>query len=298
MKKSKGMQLGTLLVAMLLLSMAFVPAVSAQARSEVVPTEEVGKAVKVDPPKIDIKENTKTSQIVQVDDILISLKANPQHTEAVMDIEDLQTKEKKTISYKISKKADKFTTEIYSEGELVNTVVTDYDPLESGVTSDVLKNNAKKIEDTSQITTLATSYYWDGVPFVKGSGIKYPHPDYNSYPGWEVWDNWYISGDQLIHYHLADWISEPIATLSPVLAGAAIGTRAGLYGAIAGAALGLFLGGSTSYALLDEEGCIWYWYSESWDFIIIPVPPFIYYLPEYFRISAYTLWDGLDIGNP
>ena len=83
-----------------------------------------------------------------------------------------------------------------------------------------------------------------------------------------------------------------------LIAGAAIGTRAGLYGAIAGAALGLFLGGSTSYVLLDEEGCIWYWYSENWDFIIIPVPPFIYYLPEYFRISAYTLWDGLDIGNP
>jgi len=292
------MKLGALLAVMLIVCMAFVPAVSAEPRSEVAPTEEVGKAVRVDSPKIDVKENTKTSQIVQVDDILISLKANPEHTEAVMEIEDIKTKEKKTIFYKISTKADKFTTEIYSEGELVNTFVTDYDPLEPGITSDVLKNNSKKIKDRSQVTTLATSYNWDGVPFVKGSGIKYPHPDYNSYPGWEVWDTWYISGDQLIHYHIADWVSKPIAEFSPAVAGAIIGGFGGIHTAIAGAVLGLFLGSATSHALLDEEGCIWYWHSESWDFIIIPVPPFVHYLPEYFRISAYTLWDGLDIGNP
>ena len=296
--KNKRMQLGAMFAAMLLLSMAFVPAVSAAAVTEVALNNEVGKAVKVDDPKINIIENTKTSQIVQVNDILISLKANPQHTEAVMDIEDLKTKEKNTFSYKISKKADKFTTELYSGGELVNTFVTDYDPLEPGVTEDVLKNNAKNIENTDQVTTLAYNYYWDGVPFVNGNGIKYPHPDYNSYPGWEVWDSWYIPGNQLIHYHLSEMVSGWIAGLSPAVAGGVIGTYAGLYGIIAGAVLGLFLGGYTSYALLDEEDTIWFWYSNSWDYTIIPVPPYLYYLPEYFRISAYTLWDGLGLGNP
>ena len=297
MTKSR-IKFGALLAVMLIVSMALVPAVSAEPKSEIAITEEVGKAVKVDAPKIDIMENTKTSQIVQVDDILISLKANPQHTEAVIEVEDLITKEKKIISYKISKKADKFTTEIYSEGELFNTVILDYDPLEPGVTLDVLKNNAKKIEDMSQVTTLATSYYWDGVPFVKGSGIKYPHPDYNSYPGWEVWETWKINGNDLTHYHMSDTWSGPIAELSPAIAGAIIGSRAGPQAAVAGAVLGLLLGGITSGALLDEEGSIWYWYSTSWEWIILPVAPYLYYIPKYFRISEYTLWDKMSKGNP
>jgi len=264
MKRNKGMQLCAVLAVMMIVSMVFVPAVGAEPGSEVASTEEVGKPVRIDESTIVIKENTKTSQIVQVDDILLSLKSNPQHTEAVMEINDLITKETKTINYKISKKTGKFTTELYSEGELVNTFVTDYDPLEPGVTSDVLKNNAKKIEDSNQVTSLATTYSWDGVPFVKGNGIKYPHPDYNSYPGWEVWESWKIPGNQVGHYHLSDEWSEPIAELSPALAGAAIGTRAGLAGVIAGILIGLFLGSSTSHALLDEEGCIWYWKSYTW----------------------------------
>ncbi len=170
--------------------------------------------------------------------------------------------------------------------------------MEPGVTSDVLNNNAKKIEYKSQVTTLATNYYWDGVPFVKGTGIKYPHPDYNSYPGWEVWENWYINGNDLTHVHIADTWSERIAELSPAIAGALIGSRAGPQAAVAGAILGLLLGGSASHALLDEEGCIWYWYSPSWGMVFLPIPPFMHYLPEYFRISEYTLWDELNIGNP
>ena len=36
----------------------------------------------------------------------------------------------------------------------------------------------------------------DGVGFVKCSGIKYPHPDYDAYTG-KVWQNFYISGNEL-----------------------------------------------------------------------------------------------------
>ncbi|CAG1002924.1 hypothetical protein METP1_03036 [Methanosarcinales archaeon] len=87
--------------------------------------------------------------------------------------------------------------------------------------------------------------------------------------------------------------------MAPVVAGAAIGAYVGgVVGAVAGAALGLILGGASSSVLLDEKDSIWYTDAKSWGIIVIPVPPFVQYLPKYFRISAYTLWDGLGIGNP
>lgn len=297
--KQKGTALSALLMAMLLVSMAFVPAVNAATVTELAPANDVGQVVKIDSPKkIEVKENTKTSQIVQVGDVLISLKSNPQHTEAVLDVEDLKTKEKKTITYKISKESGNFTTEIYYEGKLANTFVTDYDPLEPGVTADVLKNNAKKTETAGQVTTLAYNYWWDSVYFTKGSGIKYPHPDYQYY-GAEAWENFYISGNQLYHNHIDEYTSASIAQLAPVAAGAAIGAYVGgVVGAIAGAVLGLILGNASSSIILDERNSIWYWDSQVWGWTIIPVPPYLQYLPKYFRIAAYTLWDGLGIGNP
>ncbi|MCD4844730.1 MAG: hypothetical protein K8R25_09615 [Methanosarcinales archaeon] len=59
---------------------------------------------KTDSPKtIEIIENIDTSTIVQVRDILIRLQSDQKHTEAVMDIEDLKTHEKRTLNYKISR---------------------------------------------------------------------------------------------------------------------------------------------------------------------------------------------------
>lgn len=67
------------------------------------------------------------------------------------------------------------------------------------------------------------------------------------------------------------------------------------------ATLGLVLGGSTSYLLLDETGCIWYWSAHSWAYYWFPIPPpsgSTYYVPKYFRTASYTLWDNLGMGNP
>ncbi|MFZ3384810.1 MAG: hypothetical protein WA144_12880, partial [Candidatus Methanoperedens sp.] len=90
-----------------------------------------------------------------------------------------------------------------------------------------------------------------------------------------------------------------IAQLGPVAAGAAIGAYVGgVVGAIAGAVLGLILGGASSYVLLDERDSIWFWDSKEWGWTVIPVPPFLEYIPKYLRIAAYTLWNGLGIGNP
>jgi hypothetical protein len=74
------------------------------------------------------------------------------------------------------------------------------------------------------------------------------------------------------------------ALLSPVAAGAAIGAYVGgVVGAIAGAVLGLILGNVSSSILLDERDSIWYWDSKVWGWTIIPVPPFLEYIPKYFR---------------
>jgi hypothetical protein len=252
-----------------------------------------------DSPKIELVENTKTSSIVRVGDVLITLKSNPEHTEAVLEIEDLITKEKETIYYKVSESSGIYTTEMYFKEELVNTYVTDYDPLEPGITGKVLSNTYKDTKKPITADSKASYYYWDSVYFASGYGIKYPHPDYQAY-GAQPWDSFYISGNQLNHRHMSESESAVTAQLAPVAAGAAIGSKiGGTVGAVTGAALGLILGSGSCAVLLDENDCIWFWDSKSWAIIPNPVPPFLpYNLPMYFRIGPYTLWDALGIGNP
>lgn len=292
--KLNGMKLGAVLAVMLIVSMAFIPAVNAK-QTELASDVNVGEVTIQSSPKIEVKENTKTSSIIQIDDVLISLKSNAKHTEAVMTIENLVTKEKETIDYKVSKKSGEFTTEVYYQGELANTYVTDYDPLEPGITGDVLKDKNKKTVSADQVTTLS-NYWWDGVYFTKGYGIKYPHPDVDTYQI-EPWDNGYITGNQLYHRHFDQYSSGVIAALPPVLAGAAIALT-GPWGVVAGAALALILTGADCYILLDETGCIWTWDSKTWGLKWFWIPPGLTYVPEYFRVAAYTLWDDLGVGNP
>jgi hypothetical protein len=59
------------------------------------------------------------------------------------------------------------------------------------------------------------------------------------------------------------------------------------------------LGGTSSDALLDEEGCIWYWDAYTMDYITIVIySSTSIFVPKYYRISSYTLWDTINVGNP
>ncbi len=299
MSKNK-IGIGAIFAAMLLVSIAFVPAVNAQVESFSSSSIDKEKIEVTKLPEMELKviNINDTSNILQVGDILITFESNPEHTEAEMKIENLTNDEIVNINYKVSEIDGKFKTDVYQEEILVNTVTSIYNPIEPGSMKEIF-NDSFAQQDTDNAVT-ATKYTWDGVKFVKGSGIKYPHPNYDSYTG-EIFDTWYISGTQLKHYHISDSTSDSIADCAPAAAGAAIGSAiGGGAGAVIGAVLGVLLTGPTSSILLDEEGCIWGWYAHNWGWHLgLPTNPLVSkYVPDYYRVASYTLWNYISLSNP
>ncbi len=308
--KTISLRVSALLAAAIMVCVVFAPVVSASAELDKKSLNLADQVQKENIPEIEIIENTKTSVILEVGDVCISFKSNPELTEAVMEIEDLskngknKKKDKVNVRYEVSKDSNKFKTNVYYEDDLYDTYITDYNPLAPGSAEEGIRcstGSAICENDASLTATISSyNYRWDGVYFADGYGIKYPHPDYYAYRI-EPWESCYINGYDLRHYHISYSISNTISNMPAVVAGAAIGailSEMNPVGAIAGAALGLILGNAYCAILLDEEGCIWCWESYDWGWTIVPVPPFVEYLPEYFRISAYTLWDDLGLGTP
>jgi len=302
MKMLQGIKVTSLLMAMVMLATLFVPVVSAKADVSNVPTADKKQVVVENLPEIEAIEMTDTLNVIKVGDIVIRFESNPEHTEAVMSIENTTTGEKAIVNYDVEKKEGKFKTKVYVDGKAVNTLDTDYNPLDPSATKKILSDNRKAIANgiDGQVTTSKaspTKYKWDGVNFIKGSGIKYPHPDYDKYSG-EVWDTWSISGTQLKHCHISDDSSATISKMTPALAGAAIGAWGGIPGALLGAILAEAMGNSVSGVLVDEEGCIWYWKSYKGAYILLPVVLIFKNVPKYFRVANYELWDKIGISNP
>ncbi len=48
----------------------------------------------------------------------------------------------------------------------------------------------------------------------------------------------------------------------------------------------------------DETGCIWTWESKTWGLKWFWILLGWRYVPDYFRVAAYTLWDDIGVGNP
>ena len=126
MKIRKDMRALSLLMVLALIGAIFVPAVSADERS----VDLTSKVTIVDSPKIKLIENSRTSSIAQVGDILVTLKSNTEHSKSTIVIEDLKTKEKQILDFKTIYDSGKYTTEIYIDGKETQTFVTEYDPFE------------------------------------------------------------------------------------------------------------------------------------------------------------------------
>jgi len=136
------------------------------------------------------------------------------------------------------------------------------------------------------------------VYFIDGFGINYPHPDVDAYQI-EPWDNGYITGTELIHRHWDEYTSDAIALLPAVTADAAIGVLiGGGMGVVVGAVLASAAGIADMAILLDETDCIWTWESKTWGLKWFWIPPGLSYVPDYFRVAQYTLWDDIGVGNP
>lgn len=302
---TKKLKISAMFMAVLLVSIALVPAVTAQTESPSL-SSNVAEKVKVTKlPKTELKviNVNDTSNIVQVDNALITFESNPEHTEAEMQIENLTTNEVVKFNYKVSEIDGKFKTYVYQEGKLVNKATSVYNPLVPGSMKETLDNSSAQqgIASANAVTTASTTKYrWDNVVFIKGSGIKYHHPDYSTYDAYN-YESFYITGTKLTHYHLDDTWSGVTATLAAAAIGAALGAKiGGEAGAAAGAVLGGLLGGASGSVLLDEQGCIWYWIAKTWKTHINGTLPVVYpvYIPEYCRVSTYTLWNYLGLSAP
>lgn len=292
------MKIATILIAFLLVTMTFLPIVNAQADAKVI-VPDSGKVVQFTPPELKVIENTHTLCLVEVGDILINLTSNQEHTSASMVIRNKKTNEQQRMDFSTSIKSGKYVTQVSIDGKPGQTFITNYDPFEPGSMRTALttgtSNNAAAVSPMAQ-----SYYYWDGVYFTHGSGIKYPHPDYPSY-GAYAYEDFYISGTQLYHRHIDNTYSTTLGSLPAAVVGGAIAglvTADPVVAGIVGGVLTIALGGATCAVLLDEQGCIWEWDAKSWASVIVPVPPYVYSLPKFERIGPYTLWNSLGISNP
>lgn len=103
-----------LFIALLLMSAVFVPAVSGAADSSIASAKEKEKGKIDDFPEIEVIEATDVSNIVQVGNVLISLKTNKENTDAEMHITDLSTDEVTTINYEVEEVNGEFKTSTYT----------------------------------------------------------------------------------------------------------------------------------------------------------------------------------------
>ncbi|MCQ6254136.1 hypothetical protein [Methanocaldococcus sp.] len=209
---------------------------------------------------------------------------------------------------------------MYVDGKIFKTIKTFYNPIEKGMTLKKAMEINKKykinnnVEINSKIGDIQPMYYntihywWDGVYFVKGHMVKYPHPDYDYY-GIEPWKYKKIKGNKLLHIHLSKEISEDIVGVPVPVAGAIIGgiigaALGGLEGSAIGAIGGLItgileviVGNHLNSMFLDENDCIWIWVSYLTTYIYNPQVGWVE-VPLYLRVGPYTLWDWLNVGNP
>lgn len=238
---------------------------------------------------------------MQVGTILITLKAAADHKSAVLTIHDSSTSSISKLDYTCDYRDNQYSVSVYSAGNLMGNFNMNVDPFEPGLYVKSLSPSASTITGpTNQIVPMdhpVYHFWYDNVYYDTALvGAKYKHPNcaYYSISTWQTVQ--ITSGQQLNVWHINNYDSNSIIQLGPIAGGAAIGSVCGVAGAILGAVIGAVLGNSFGLALLDETGCLWVWMAKNfeWKFFGLGVPFGFNWVPKYFRIATYILWD--DIG--
>jgi len=100
-----------------------------------------------------------------------------------------------------NKTGEMMTVDIVKKGRQTKIIVNGLEAYTLSLDNiPVLQSNNGTIAQ-SAINTISNIYYWwDGVRFVKGQYIKYPHPD-RDYYGVSPYRDWKIAGNKLYHNH-------------------------------------------------------------------------------------------------
>ena len=245
--------------------------------------------------------NTPTRQVFTLGELLIDYQTNGR--EATITIKNTTTGRIIDIIYLISTKiGNSYLLTVEDSSGITYSTKTPINMIAPGLKTKQLVSKQAIDKEPNILTTYTTQqhYWWDGVYFVKGYMIKYPHPDYEYY-GIEPWDTVKIQGNILTHLHFSQRDSQIIIQIGPAALGAAIGEYfGGLAGAVAGAVIGVVSGAIFSDSLLDEYGCLWVWYSIKIEWRWHWFPPGYYASPviKYFRIASHTLKNDYGLPNP
>ncbi len=303
--------LSVLIVGMLLIFS--IPASSAEAKTSA--TEKlVGQVSEIDNLNIIVIENSEAFKQYQIGSILITLTISDDRSGAVLNIEDLSTNVVSQILYDVSFVNDHYLIEVYSEESPLKSFTKDNNPFVPTTIEKTLlnsRNSGAIVNDKVTIKSItpgepggSSYYWWDGLYYVHSSlTVKYNHP-YCSYYQISTWQTVQLTGNSLYAIHIDNSNSNTIANAGPVVGGALIGALiGGAPGAVVGAIAGLIIGNWSAAALLDETGCLWIWQGKNWAWVFTgPIPPYsilgFCWLPNYYRLATFTLWDNIGIGSP
>ncbi|ASJ06360.1 glycine zipper family protein [Thermococcus pacificus] len=284
--------LGLLMIGMAAGSAAAMPSPSQNSHTKAVVMKEFPTKLLVDTP---------TRQTFVFGDLLVDYRTNG--IEAKIIITNTTTGEIIDVVHLTSTKInDSYILTMEDTSGTTYSIRTPINMIDPGLKTKQLISKPGINKESSNIMTLTTQqhYWWDGVYFVKGYMIRYPHPDYEYY-GIEPWDTASIKGNKLTHLHFSWAKSKFLLDAGPTALGAAIGAYfANVPGAVIGAITGLAAGITFGNYLLDEHGCLWVWFAWKWEYHWRWIPPGYEYGPvlKYLRIASYTLKNDYHLSNP
>ncbi|WP_297068409.1 hypothetical protein [Thermococcus sp.] len=263
-----------------------------------------GKVVFIKDFQTKLLVNTPTRQLFTFGDLLVDYRTNGK--EAKIIIKNTTTSEIIDVVHITSTRiGDSYLLTVKDASGVAYSTRTPINMVAPGLRTKQLISKPGTTKESSNIMASTTQqhYWWDGVYFVKGYMIKYPHPDYKHY-GIEPWDTVKIKGNKLTHLHFSQRMSEILLGLGPTAVGAYIGFYAGSApGAVIAAIAGFIAGVVLSSSFVDEYSCLWVWvaWKNEWHWQWTPplLPMYVYGpVLKYLRIGPSTLKNDYHIPNP